>query len=42
MFDGWVSIEAVGQDILISGRIDMNRAIDGELVGVEGVCGVGV
>jgi hypothetical protein len=31
-FDGWVSSEAVGQDILISGRIDMNRAIDGECV----------
>jgi hypothetical protein len=32
-FDGWVSSEAVGQDILISGRIDMNRAIDGKLGG---------
>lgn len=29
-FEGWVSSEAVGQDILISGRVDMNRAVDGE------------
>lgn len=29
-FEGWVSSESVGQDILISGRVDMNRAIDGE------------
>jgi hypothetical protein len=29
-FEGWVSSEAVGADILISGRIDMNRAMDGE------------
>uniref|UniRef100_A0A383VI63 Uncharacterized protein n=1 Tax=Tetradesmus obliquus TaxID=3088 RepID=A0A383VI63_TETOB len=28
-FEGWVSSEAVGADILISGRIDMNRAMDG-------------
>jgi exosome complex exonuclease DIS3/RRP44 len=27
--EGWVKCEAVGQDILVSGRIDMNRAIDG-------------
>jgi exosome complex exonuclease DIS3/RRP44 len=31
-FEGWVASESVGQDILISGRIDMNRAIDGELL----------
>lgn len=24
-FEGWVGSESVGQDILISGRIDMNR-----------------
>jgi exosome complex exonuclease DIS3/RRP44 len=30
-FEGWVSSEAVGQDILISGRVDMNRAVDGEI-----------
>ena len=29
-FEGWVACEAVGQDILISGRVDMNRAMDGE------------
>eukprot|EP00775_Hariotina_reticulata_P011972 gene11972-12115_t len=34
-FEGWVSSEAVGQDILISGRVDMNRAIDGDIVAVE-------
>eukprot|EP00891_Asterochloris_glomerata_P009424 jgi/Astpho2/9424/Aster-01685 len=34
-FEGWVSSESVGQDILISGRIDMNRAIDGDVVAVE-------
>eukprot|EP00879_Flechtneria_rotunda_P021039 GHRR01022163.1.p1 GENE.GHRR01022163.1~~GHRR01022163.1.p1 ORF type:complete len:742 (+),score=218.81 GHRR01022163.1:116-2341(+) len=34
-FEGWVSSEAVGRDILISGRIDMNRAIDGDIVVVE-------
>lgn len=28
-FEGWVSSQSVGDDILISGRIDMNRAIDG-------------
>lgn len=32
-FEGWVSSESVGQDVLISGRIDMNRAIDGRWVG---------
>ena len=24
-FEGWVGSESVGQDILISGRVDMNR-----------------
>ena len=24
-FEGWVASESVGQDILISGRVDMNR-----------------
>jgi hypothetical protein len=28
-FEGWVSSQSVGDDILISGRIDMNRALDG-------------
>ncbi len=28
-FEGWVGSESVGEDILISGRLDMNRAIDG-------------
>lgn len=31
-FEGWVSSESVGQDILISGRVDMNRALDGDSV----------
>ena len=34
-FEGWVSSESVGQDILISGRVDMNRALDGDSVVVE-------
>ncbi|DBA70092.1 TPA: hypothetical protein ACH3X2_012255 [Trebouxia sp. C0005] len=34
-FEGWVGSESVGQDILISGRIDMNRALDGDVVAVE-------
>ncbi len=29
-FEGWVASDAVGDDILISGRVDMNRALDGE------------
>jgi hypothetical protein len=29
-FEGWVGSEAVGADILITGRLDMNRAMDGE------------
>jgi len=30
-----VASESVGQDILISGRVDMNRAFDGDAVAVE-------
>lgn len=35
-FEGWVASDSVGQDILISGRIDMNRALDGEGWGGRG------
>ena len=28
-FEGYVGSDSVGQDILISGRVDMNRAMDG-------------
>ena len=31
-FEGWVGSDSVGEDILISGRIDMNRALDGAWV----------
>lgn len=34
-FEGWVGSESVGQDILILGRIAMNRAMDGDVVAVE-------
>ncbi|KAF8058848.1 RRP44A [Scenedesmus sp. PABB004] len=34
-FEGWVASEAVGQDIMITGRSDMNRAMDGDVVAVE-------
>ncbi|KAG2423316.1 hypothetical protein HXX76_015463 [Chlamydomonas incerta] len=34
-FEGWVASEHVGEDILISGRGDMNRALDGDVVAVE-------
>lgn len=33
-FEGWVGSESVGEDILISGRLDMNRAIDGACISV--------
>lgn len=33
--EGWVSSDSVGADILISGRVDMNRAFDGDTVAVE-------
>ena len=32
-FEGWVGSESVGQDILISGRIDMNRCVKSTLSG---------
>ena len=31
-FEGCVGSDSVGHDILISGRVDMNRALDGEEV----------
>lgn len=31
-FMGWLSSESVGQDILVAGRPDMNRAMDGDVV----------
>lgn len=34
-FEGFVSSESVGSDILISGRVEMNRALDGDAVVVE-------
>ncbi|KAI3428619.1 hypothetical protein D9Q98_007442 [Chlorella vulgaris] len=34
-FEGWVGSESVGADILVSGRIDMNRAMEGDIVAVE-------
>lgn len=34
-FEGWVGSESIGSDILISGRVDMNRALDGDIVAVE-------
>ncbi|GIL78962.1 hypothetical protein Vretifemale_8329 [Volvox reticuliferus] len=34
-FEGWVGSESVDTDILLSGRVDMNRAIDGDVVAVE-------
>ncbi|KAG2491107.1 hypothetical protein HYH03_010551 [Edaphochlamys debaryana] len=34
-FEGWVGSEGVGEDIMVSGRTDMNRAIDGDVVAVE-------
>ena len=40
-FEGWVSSQSVGEDILVSGRIDMNRAIDGARGGGEGAGGGG-
>lgn len=30
--EGWVASESVGEDILISGSVDMNRAFDGGFV----------
>lgn len=34
-YEGFVSSESVGTDILVSGRVDMNRAFDGDAVAVE-------
>jgi len=34
-FEGWVGSESVGEDIFIKGRIDMNRAMDGDVVTIE-------
>ncbi|GLI66006.1 hypothetical protein VaNZ11_009617 [Volvox africanus] len=34
-FEGRVGSESVDADILLSGRVDMNRAIDGDVVAVE-------
>lgn len=34
-YEGRIACEAVGQDILISGRMDMNRAMEGDIVAVE-------
>ena len=34
-WEGYVGSESVGQDILLSGRAAMNRAIDGDIVAVE-------
>lgn len=34
-FEGWVGSESVGEDILIRGRIDMNRAMEGDVVAIE-------
>jgi exosome complex exonuclease DIS3/RRP44 len=34
-FEGFVGSDAVGADILLSGRVDMNRALDGDIVAVE-------
>jgi len=33
--EGWVGSESVGQDILVSGREAMNRAMDGDIVAIE-------
>ena len=34
-FEGWVGSESIGQDIYIRNRVDMNRAMDGDIVAVE-------
>jgi len=34
-FEGWVGSESAGEDILIRGRIDMNRAMEGDVVTIE-------
>jgi len=34
-YEGRIASDSVGQDILISGRLDMNRAMEGDIVAVE-------
>lgn len=34
-YEGYVGSESVGQDILVAGRVAMNRALDGDIVAVE-------
>ncbi|WPT12794.1 Exosome complex exonuclease RRP44-like protein A [Picochlorum sp. SENEW3] len=34
-FEGWVGSQSIGQDILIRNKLDMNRAMDGDIVAVE-------
>eukprot|EP00873_Tetraselmis_striata_P021480 jgi/Tetstr1/441744/TSEL_029965.t1 len=34
-YEARIASEAVGQDIIISGRVDMNRAMEGDIVAVE-------
>lgn len=34
-WEGYVGSESVGQDILLSGRAAMNRAMDGDIVALE-------
>ena len=34
-FEGWVGSQSIGQDIFIRNKIDMNRAMDGDIVAVE-------
>ena len=34
-YEGYVGSESAGQDILIAGRVAMNRALDGDIVAVE-------
>lgn len=34
-FEGWVGSQSIGQDIYIGSKIDMNRAMDGDIVAVQ-------
>lgn len=34
-FEGWVGSHSIGQDIFISNKVDMNRAMDGDIVAVQ-------
>lgn len=38
-YEGYVGSDSVGQDILLAGRTDMNRAMDGERGGWSGAPG---